>query len=116
MNILLMTRHNPLVEEALQYYSLLHSWFNLREMFEIIKNSVRAAERQNKFSKNTWNTWARGWVNNFWETAHSYYWSGLSALHSSVGSKKRAGVTPMPLETAIKHITDLFIKWLQTNP
>ncbi|SRR5713101_942756 len=116
IDILLMARNNSLIEEALQYYSLPHNWHNLEKIFEIIAKDVRKSEHNGKLSKGTFSNWARGWANDFLQTAHSYHWSGLGARHSSVESEKRSRVTPMHLDKAIESISDLFMKWLWTNP
>ncbi len=125
MDILLKAQNNPLVEEALLYYANPHMWFNLLKVFEIIADDAGKSENSGKLRKGTFNKWTQGkdFGNkppgksfDFLQTAHSYHWSGLDARHSSVESQKRAGVNPMFLQEAIDYITDLLMKWLQSNP
>ena len=120
-----MAKNNPLVAEALQYFATSHNWYSLEKIFDLIANYMGKAENNSKVPKGTFNTWTcgrnfgiqgPGKSFDFLQTAHSYYWSGFNARHSSVGSKQKAGVNPMSLNEAIEYITDIFIKWLQINP
>jgi hypothetical protein len=117
--------NSPLAEEALQYFSLPRNWHNLEKIFEIIAKDVGQKENSKTLPRGTFDTWTQGIAFgskppgrsfDFLQTAHSYHWSGLDARHSSVVSQKRTGVTPMSLQEATEYITNLLIKWLQTNP
>jgi hypothetical protein len=125
MDIWLKAQNNPLVEEALQHYTNPHTWFNLLKVFEIIADDSGKSENNGRFPKGTFDKWTQGRdfgktppgrSFDFLQSAHSYYWSGLSARHSSVESQRRAGVNPMSLQEAIEYLTDLLIECLQTNP
>ena len=114
MDIWLKAQNSPLVEEALQHYANPHTWFNLVKVFEIIANDAGKSENSGKLSKGTFDKWTQGrdFGKNppgrsfdFLQTAHSYHWSGLSARHSSVESRRRAGVNPMSLQEAIEYIS-----------
>lgn len=124
-DMLLMARNNPLVAEALQHLATSHSWSSLEKIFEIIADDAGKSENSGKLPKGTFDKWTQGrdFGKNppgrsfdFLQTAHSYHWSGFGARHSSVESRRRAGVNPMSLQEAIEYITDLFLKWLQSNP
>lgn len=124
-DILLMAKNNSLVAEALQHFATSHNWYSLVKIFEIIADEAGQAENSGKLPRGTFDKWTQG-KNfgkkppgksfDFLQTAHSYYWSGLSARHSSVRSERITETTPMALNDAIEYIADIFIKWLQTNP
>ena len=86
IDIWLMAKNNQLVEEALQYYAMPHTWFSLRKICELILRDVKEAEKNNKLQTNTWNTWAHGWVNDFRQTANSYHLSGLYWLQTVINA------------------------------
>lgn len=117
--------NNPLVDEALQYFSLPRSWHNLEKIFEIIAKDLGQKENNKTLPRGTFDKWTQGIAFgskppgrsfDFLQTAHSYHWSGLDARHSSVESQKRTGVTPMSIQEATEYIADLLTRWLQTNP
>jgi hypothetical protein len=117
--------NSPLVDEALQYFSLPRNWHNLEKIFEIIAKDMGKKEDNKTLPRGTFDKWTQGRALgkqppgksfDFLQTAHSYHWSGPDARHSSVESQKRTGVTPMSLQEAIEYITNLLVKWLQTNP
>ncbi len=117
--------NSSLVDEALQYFSLPRNWHNLEKIFEIIAKDMGKKEDNRALPPGTFDKWTQGRAFgkqppgrsfDFLQTAHSYHWSGLDARHSSVGSQKRTGVTPMSLQDAVEYITDLLVKWLQIHP
>lgn len=125
LDILFMARNNALIAEALQHLATSHNWYSLIKIFEIIRKDAGKKENNGTLPRGTFDLWTQGRnfgtrgpgkSFDFLQTAHSYHWSGLSARHSSAESDKMAGVNPMTLSEAIEYITDVFLKWLQTNP
>lgn len=122
---ILEENNNSLVDEALQYFSLQKNWTNLEKIFEIIAKDLGEKENNGTLPRGTFDKWTQGSAFgkqppgrsfDFLQTAHSYHWSGLDARHSSVGSQKRTGVTPMSLQEGVEYIANLLVQWLETNP
>ena len=111
MDIWLRAQNNSTVEEALQYYSNQHNWFNLYKVYETIKKDTTRLEEKRAIPRGSFDKWTRG-------RKVDFEYSANKARHSSLGyHPPKAGVriVYMSLQEADEFVMDIFFLWLQSK-
>lgn len=108
IDIWLKAQKDSSVEEALQYYSNPHNWFNLYKTYEIIKKDTNRAGEKGIIPKGVFYGWTKGRHENF-------EWSANKFRHSSLGYHSKPGIVFMSLQEADDFVSELLFLWLKSK-